>query len=73
MLDAVVNAAKPIAEVVTESRKKDDRSPKTSSQRSLNASFSPFHLAYVRMKNYEQLRYLQTLLDDGILTDAEFS
>ena len=25
------------------------------------------------MKHYEQLHYLQTLLDDGILTDAEFS
>jgi len=27
----------------------------------------------LRMKNYEQLRYLQQLLDDKILTDSEYT
>ena len=39
----------------------------------LNAGLSPFRLADVRIKHYEQLRYLQTLFDDGILNDAELS
>ena len=70
--DAVIDAAKAVAEVLTESRKKDDQSPKASTHRTLNGSVSPFRLAEVRMKHYEQLCYLQTLLDDGILSDAEF-
>ena len=72
MHDAVVDAAKAIAQVLTESRKKDDQSSKSSTQRSLNASVSPFSLVDVRMKHYKQLCYLQTLFDHGILTDAEF-
>ena len=69
--DAVVDTAKAIAEVLTKS-KKDDQSSKASTQRSLNASVSPFCLVDVRMKHYKQLCYLQTLFDHGILTDAEF-
>ena len=70
--DVVVDAAKAIAKVLTESRKKYDQSSKASTRRSLNASVSPFCLVDVRMKHYEQLCYLQTLLDHGFLTDAEF-
>ena len=35
------------------------------------ASATAIHVN-LRMKNFEQLRYLKQLLDDGILTDAEF-
>lgn len=70
--DAVLDAAKAVAEVLTESRKKSDPSPKAST-RTLNAGASPFRLADVRMKHYEQLHCLQTLPDDGILNDPERS
>lgn len=33
---------------------------------------SPSKIADIRMKNIEQLRSLQCLRDDGILTDEEF-
>jgi len=32
---------------------------------------SPAKAAELRMKNYEQLRYLQGLFDDGIITEKE--
>ena len=34
---------------------------------------SPGKAIELRMKNYEQLRYLQQLLDDGILSQTEYS
>ena len=39
----------------------------------LNADLYPLYLDDARMKHYEQLPYLKTLLDDGILNDAKFS
>ena len=38
----------------------------------VTASVSPRKTVELRMKNYEQLRYLQTLFDDGILSEMEF-
>ena len=35
------------------------------------AGVSPSKAAELRMKNFEQLRYLQGLFDDGIITDKE--
>lgn len=32
-----------------------------------------FHLADVRMKNFQQLRYLQQLFQDDVLTEAEYT
>lgn len=37
-----------------------------------SASVSPRKTVELRMKNYEQLRYLQKLYDDGILSETEF-
>lgn len=56
--DAVVDAEKVVAEVLTETRKKRDsreESPKASS-RTMNVGASPFRLTDVRMKHYEPLR-----------------
>ena len=36
------------------------------------AAISPSRLADVRMKHYEQLRYLHKMFDDGILSKEEF-
>ena len=38
----------------------------------VTASVSPRKTVELRMKNYEQLRYLQQLFDDGILSEKEF-
>ena len=40
---------------------------------SSSTSLSPDIMADVRMKNYQQLRYLHTLFDDGIISESEFS
>ena len=37
-----------------------------------SVSVSPGKAVDLRMKNYEQLRYIQQLFDDGILTEAEY-
>ena len=37
------------------------------------ASVSPDKAVELRMKQLEQLRYLQTLLDDGIINEKEFA
>lgn len=36
-------------------------------------SMSPSKAVELRMKNFEQLRYLQQLFDDKILTEKEYS
>ena len=71
MHDTVVDAAKAVAEVLTGLRQKDDHSKVPTSQAS-TTGVSPLRLADIRMKHYEQLRYLHTLFDDGILTEQEF-
>ena len=37
-----------------------------------NVGVSPGRSIELRMKNFEQLRYLHQLMDDGILTTTEF-
>ena len=39
----------------------------------VSTGISPVKCIDLRMKNFEQLRYLQSLLDDGILTEAEYN
>ena len=63
--DTVSGAAIAIVEALQE---KKDKGP--SSALSGN---SPGRLVDIRMKNYEQLRYLQSLFDDGILTEEEYA
>ena len=67
--DVVVDAAKAIAQVFTASQK--GHSPPKGNLHSgcSTNNISPARLADVRMKHYEQLRYLHKLYDDGILND----
>ena len=39
----------------------------------VSTGISPIKCIDLHMKNFEQLRYLQSLLDDGILTEAEYN
>ena len=67
--DTVVDAAKAVVEAMMSSRPKDDQSQAATSQASTGVS--PLCLANIKMKYYEQLRYLHTLFDDGILNEQK--
>ena len=58
--DAFTNAASAIAKAF---------SPMPNSPLSTQVKCSPSKIADIRMKNLEQLRYLQQLREDGILTE----
>ncbi len=63
--DAISGAAVAFAEAV---KGKDKEKPATA----LPSGVSPGKSVELRMKNFEQLRYLQQLYDDGILTEDEY-
>lgn len=69
LVDAVTGAATAVVNVLrgTATPTKSSPSASVSSQ-----GISPGRAADVRMKNLEQLRYVQQLLDDGIITSDEF-
>ena len=56
----------------TPSKANDASATPCQSSTSLPNSLSPAKAVEMRMKNYEQLRYLQQLFDDGILTQEEY-
>ena len=71
--DALAGAAGAFAQVVS-SKDATSKSPSVSLQHTGSGQgVSPAKAVELRMKNYEQLRYLQQLFDDGVLTEKEFS
>jgi len=56
-----------------EAPSKTNSPPVTPVQLSTAAGVSPAKSVELRMKNFEQLRYLQQLFDDGILSEGEFT
>ena len=71
--DALAGAAVAFAQVVS-SKDATTKSPSVSLQHTGSGQgVSPAKAVELRMKNYEQLRYLQQLFDDGVLTEKEFS
>ena len=71
--DALAGAAGAFALVVS-SKDATSKSPSVSLQHTGSGQgVSPAKAVELRMKNYEQLRYLQQLFDDGVLTEKEFS
>ena len=64
--DALTGAAVAFAKVFSDKDK-----PKPSQLSAPTSCASPGKTLELRMKNFEQLRYLQQLFDDGILTDQE--
>uniref|UniRef100_A0A1X7VTE4 SHOCT domain-containing protein n=1 Tax=Amphimedon queenslandica TaxID=400682 RepID=A0A1X7VTE4_AMPQE len=67
MSDALTNAAVAFANAFNTSTSGKSSCTSTSS------TLSPSKSTELRMKNYEQLRYLQNLYDDGILTESEYT
>ena len=68
MSDALTNAAVAFANVFN--------SPAANGQSAsgmATSTLSPAKSTELKMKNYEQLRYLQNLYDDGILTRTEYT
>ena len=54
---------------------KENRSPNsnTTSKETTSKSISPEKAIDLRMKVFEQLRYLQSLYDDGIINETQLS
>ena len=69
--EALTNAAVAFANVC--SGHKDVSQGQHSNASSLSNAVSPSKSVELRMKNFEQLRYLQHLYDDGILNLSEYS
>lgn len=64
LVDAFAGAAKVIAKAFA---------PQTKDAENVPVHFSPSKKVDVRLKNLEQLRILQNLLEDGILSFEEFT
>ena len=72
MTEAIAGAAAAIARAVKPSEKPVSPKPAIPPKPDCSSKFSPGKTAYARMKNLEQLRYLQHLFQDGILTKSEY-
>ena len=66
MMDAISGAAIAFADAIS----KKQEVPATVSP--VSSGISPSKSVELRMKNYEQLRYLQSLYEDGILNKDEY-
>ena len=73
--DALTGAAVAFAQSISGSKSKDDSPSKMRQSSSLPTptGVSPGKAVELRMKNLEQLRYIQQLFDDGILNEHEFN
>ena len=70
MYEALTGAAEAFAKVITSSGEQERATSKSST---FSSRISPSKSIELRMKNFEQLRYLQQLLDDGILNEREYA
>lgn len=73
MYEALTGAAEAFAKVVTSTSTGDQHTCTTPSSSMSTGRISPSKSIELRMKNFEQLRYLQQLFDDGILNDKEYT
>jgi len=78
--DAITGAAVTFAKVLKESststqvpRVETPQAPCVETSVSAATGISPGKTVELRMKNLEQLRYLQNLFEDGILTEQEYA
>lgn len=69
-VDAIGGVMDAIARIVEQKTPQDQVSPPVNSGVPV-AGVSPAKAADLRMKNLEQLRYLQGLFDDGIISEQE--
>ena len=73
LTDALTGAAKVIVEAVTSNKHGNSSSAPHPSGQTSSTCISPANKVDLRMKNYEQLRFLQQLYDDGILCEKEYT
>ena len=74
--DALTGAAKVFAEAFSGNKHGAPSSssvPQLSQSQASSTCISPTKTVDLRMKNYEQLRYLQQLYEDGILCEKEYT
>ena len=69
--DAISGAAVAIVKALSDSKKEGNETPQSSSG-TLGPGVSPSKAVDLRMKNYQQLRYLQQLYEDNILDEKEY-
>ena len=69
--DAISGAAIAIMNALSDSQKEAAETPQLSSG-TLAPAMSPSKAVDLRMKNFEQLRYLQQLYEDNILNETEY-
>ena len=71
---AAITLAKALGGTPKEDAKDTSSIPTTTPTSSYRQTgLSPGKAVELRMKNYEQLRYLQQLFEDGILSDSEYA
>ena len=72
--ETLSDALTPLANAITKAFTGNQASstPEKSAVASQQYGISPAKVANVRMKNLEQLKFLQQLYEDGILSHAEF-
>ena len=63
---AISGAASALMKALAETPRKDEE------RQTESCGVSPCKAVDLRMKNYQQLRYIQQLFDDGILSNAEY-
>ena len=68
VMDSISGAAVAIVEALQDKGKTTGTSAAP-----VSTGMSPGKCIDLRMKNFEQLRYLQSLLDDGILSEAQYA
>jgi len=73
LADALTGAAVAFAQSFQCGSKGKDDSPKRSSSLPITTGVSPGRSIELRMKNLEQLRYLQQLFEDRVVSEQEFS
>ncbi len=70
--ESLSDAISGAAVAFTDSLKSRNENQSPASTSVLASGISPGRSVELRMKNYEQLRYLQQLYDDGILSTEEY-
>jgi len=71
LTDAITNAAITVTKALSSTSQEPNSTPSEAIK--VTTGISPRKSVEWRMKNLEQLRYLQNLFDDGILNDKEFA
>ena len=71
--DVLAGAALAFAKAFTSEKTNQTSESASVSHPPVTSGVSPSKAIELRMKNFEQLRYLQQLYDDGILNSKEFT